>query len=188
MPHRASAATFAGMWIDIAFAIIASVAFYYGFSRGIIRTIISVAAVFVGFILAVRFAAPVTDVISRLFNTSPDGAMPLIGFIVAFVLVLALLRLLATFIERVLTKLRLNALNKVAGGLATAILGTLVLSILLLFVESANLITPEAKRESVTYQSLAEFPAQAYAILGKARPGLERVRDAGKKALDEREE
>jgi len=175
------------MWIDLLFAVIAAAAFYWGFSRGIIRTVISVVAIFVGFVLAVRFAAPTTQILSDLFNTSPDGALPLIGFIVAFVLVLVLLRLLATLIERVLTSLRLNVLNKVAGGLTIAILATLVFSILLMFVNSAQLIPTEAKRESITYQSLEEFPAQAYAILGKAKPAFENVKEAGERAMEGRE-
>ena len=175
------------MWIDLVFAFVAAAAFYWGFSRGIIQTVVSVVAVFVGFVLAVRFAKPTTQALADLFNVAPDGAMPLIGFIVAFVLVLLALRLTAGMVERVLTKLRLNILNKVAGGLATAIIATLVFSILLMFAESAKLIAPEAKRESITYQSLEAFPAQAYAVLGKARPAFENVRQAGEEAMEGRE-
>lgn len=172
------------MWIDIVFAVVAAYGFYWGYSRGIIRTVISVAAIFIGFVLAVRFAPAVTEVLSNLFNTPAAGALPLIGFIVAFVLVLLGLRLVATAIERVLTTVKLNILNKVAGGLATAILATLVFSILLMFVNSANLISLDTKTKSITYQALEDFPAQAYALLGKARPAMENVRDAGKRAME----
>ena len=171
------------MWIDIIFAIVAASAFFWGYSRGIIRTVISVVAIFVGFILAVRFAKPTTSILADVFNTSPDGAMPLIGFIVAFVLVLVSLRMVATILEKSLSAVRLNFINKIAGGLAMAVLGTLVFSILLMFVNAASLIPLDVKAKSVTYASLEEFPAQAYAILGKARPALENVRDAGKEAL-----
>ena len=175
------------MWIDLVFAVIAAAAFYWGYSRGIIRTVVSVVAIFVGFVLAVRFAAPTTRILSDLFNTTADGAMPLIGFVVAFVLVLLLLRLFATLLERILTTLRLNILNQIAGGLATALLATLVFSILLMFVNSAQLIPAETKAESITYQSLEDFPTQAYVILGKARPAFENVKEAGQEALKNKE-
>jgi len=172
------------MWIDLVFAAVAAFGFYWGYSRGIIRTIVSIAALFIGFVLAVRFAPQTTEVISKLFNTPAEGALPLIGFVVTFVLVLLLLRLVANAIEKVLTSLKLNFLNKIAGGLATSILATLIFSILLLFVNSANLITDNAKDTSMTYTSLAAFPDQAYAVLGKAKPALENVRDAGKRAME----
>jgi len=172
------------MWIDLVFAAVAAFGFYWGYSRGIIRTVVSVAALFIGFVLAVRFAPQTTEIIAKLFKTPAEGALPLIGFVVTFVLVLLLLRLVANGIEKMLTAVKLNFLNKVAGGLATSILATLVFSILLLFVNSANLITDEAKNQSMTYVSLAAFPDQAYAVLGKAKPALENVRDAGKKAME----
>ncbi|MFK8055411.1 MAG: CvpA family protein [Saprospiraceae bacterium] len=172
------------MWIDLVFAVIAAFGFYWGYSRGIIRTVVSVAALFIGFVLAVRFAPQTTEVIAKLFKTPAEGALPLIGFVVTFVLVLLILRLVANAIEKVLTTLKLNFLNKVAGGLATSILATLIFSILLIFVNSANLISEEAKDTSMTYSSLEAFPDQAYAVLGKAKPALEDVRDAGKRAME----
>lgn len=171
------------MWIDLIFAVVAAAGFYWGYSRGIIRTVVSVVALFVGFVLAVRFAPDVTAVLTRLFDAEPGGAWPLIGFVVAFAIVLLALRLVATAIERLLTQLRLNVVNKAAGGLAAALLATLVFSLLLMFVNSARLIPDEAKRTSVTYASLEAFPAQAYALLGRARPALENARDAGERAM-----
>ena len=95
-----------------------------------------------------------------------------------------LLRLVANAVEKVLTTLKLNFINKIAGGLATSILATLVFSILLLFVNSANLISEDAKNSSMTYTSLEAFPDQAYAVIGKAKPALENARDAGKRAME----
>lgn len=173
------------MWIDIVFAAAAAYGFYWGYSRGIIRTVISVVAVVVGFVLAVRFSAEVTRVLAELFKTEPDGALPLIGFVVSFALVLVALRLLANGVEGLLSTLRINFINQTAGGIAAALLATLLFSVLLLGIDSANLVSAEAKRKSITYQALAEFPDQAYAILGKTRPALERVKAVGEEALEQ---
>ena len=172
------------MWIDVVFAVAAAYGFYWGYSRGIIRTVVSIVAVLLGFVLAVRFSAEVTQVLARIFNTEPTGALPLIGFVVSFALVLLALRLLANAVEGLLSRLHINFVNQAAGGLAAALLATLLLSFVLMFVDSAGLVSSEAKRKSISYSALAAFPDQAYAILGKARPALERVKEASEEAMD----
>ena len=172
------------MWIDVIFAAIAAYGFYWGYSRGIIRTVVSIAAVVVGFVLAVRFSAEVTEVIARLFDTTPTGALPLLGFVITFALALLALRLIANAVEGLLTQLRLNFINKAAGGLAAAVLATFFLSVGLAFVDSAGLLSGETKRKSVSYAALAAFPDQAYAALGRTRPVLDRAREAGERAME----
>ena len=174
---------FAGMSIDLAFAACAAVGFYWGYSRGIIRTVVSVAAVFVGFVVAVRFAPAVTGLLAGLFDAEAAGALPLVGFVVAFALVLVGLRLLATALERALRAVHLDGVNKLAGGLAAALATTLLFSILLGFADGAGLVAMETKVASVAYPALEAFPEQAYALFGRARPALEDLRDAGKEAL-----
>lgn len=174
---------FARMLIDLAFAACAAIGFYWGYSRGIIRTVISVIAVFVGFVIAVRFAPDVTALLAHLFNASTTGALPLVGFVVAFALVLVALRLVATALERALRAVHLDGVNKIAGGVAASLAVTLLFSILLGFVDGAGLVAMETKVESIAYPALAAFPDQAYALFGRAQPALEDLRRAGRDAL-----
>ena len=174
---------FAFMFIDLAFAAFAAIGFYWGYSRGIIRTVVSVVAVFVGFLLAVRFAPEVTAVLAKLFEADAGGALPLVGFVVTFTLVLLGLRLLSTAAERALRAVHLDGVNKLAGGLAAALAATLLFSILLGFADGAGLVAMETKVESITYPALDAFPEQAYALFGKARPVLDDLRDAGREAV-----
>ena len=171
------------MLIDLAFAACAAAAFYWGYSRGIIRTVVSIVAAFVGFVVAIHFAPDVTALLARLFDAEPTGALPLVGFVVAFAAVLVALRLLATAAERLLRAVHLDGVNKLAGGLAAVLGATLLFSILLGFVDGAGLVAMETKVESVTYPALDAFPEQAYALFGRARPALEDLRDAGREAL-----
>jgi len=170
------------MWIDLTFAVLAALAFYWGYSRGILRTVISLIAVFLGLILAVPLSEPIGDALLSLTSISPT-ALPLVSFILAFVLVILALRLLTAALERVLIAVRINFLNQLAGGVVSVLLITLVYSVLLTFIDSASLIPLATKAESITYDSLERFPDQAYAVLGKAKPALEQVRDRGREAL-----
>ena len=171
------------MWIDVGFAVFAALGFYWGYSRGVIRAVVSLVAVFVGFVAAVRFAPSVTAILTDLLDKPATGAWPLIGFVVAFVLVLVLLRLAATLVERALTAVRLNGVNKLAGGLASALATTLLYSVIVMFVDGAGAVTIEAKNDSMTYDALEALPTQAYALLGEARPAFEQLRDAGREAV-----
>ena len=173
------------MWIDIVFAAVAAFAFYQGFSRGIIGSVVSIAAVVLGFVLAVRYSREVTDVLSDLFNTPATGALPLVGFVTTFVLVLLALRLVVTAVERVLSALRLTVVNQALGGLAAAVLAVFVLSVAMLAVNSAGLISAQQKRDSVTYAPMSAFPDQVKRAFRQQRPVLERVREAGERAMEE---
>ncbi len=172
------------MWIDIVFAIVVAYGFYWGYSRGIIGTVVSIAAVVLGFVLAVRFSAEVTDLLADLFHTTATGALPLLGFITTFVLVLLSLRLLVTTVERVLSALRINFVNKAAGGLAAALIATFLLGVAMLSLNSAGLVSAAAKGDSLTYGSLAAFPQQARAAIQQKQSTVDKVKEAGRKAIE----
>lgn len=176
---------FAIMWIDVVFAAVVALAFYQGYSRGIIGTVVSIAALVLGFLLAVRHSREITGLLADLFNVPAAGALPLIGFVVTFVLTLFAMRLIAAAVERVLSALRLAAVNRALGGLAAAILATFLLSLALLAFESTGLLTREQRRDSITYESLAAFPDQVRGVFQRSRPALERVRVRGEDALEE---
>ena len=172
------------MWIDIAFAIVVGLAFYQGYSRGIIGTVVSIAALVLGFVVAVRYSSPVTELLADLLNTPPTGALPLLGFVVTFALTLAALRLLVKGVERLLATLQLTVVNKVLGGLAAAVIATFLLGMALIAVESAGLIPREQQRDSLTYEPLAAFPDQVKSAFVQNKPALERLRERGEEELE----
>ena len=176
------------MWIDIAFAAVAALAFYQGYRRGIIGTVVSIAAVVLGFLLAVRYSREATTLLANLFDVPPTGAMPLLGFVATFALTLLAMRLIAAAVERLLATLRLGFVNRALGGLAAAVLATFLLSMALITVESAGLIPREQRRESITYDSLAAFPEQVKAAFVQEKPMLERLRERGEEELDKARE
>lgn len=173
------------MWIDVVFALVVAFAFYQGYTRGIIGTVVSIAALVLGFLLAVRYSREVTLALADLFGAPAAGAMPLVGFVVTFALTLLAMRLLAAAVERVLSALRLAVVNRALGGVAAAILATFVLSVALLAFESTGLLTREQRRESITYESLAAFPDQVKGAFRQSRPLMERVRERGEDVLED---
>ena len=172
------------MWIDIAFAAVAALAFYQGYRRGIIGTVVAIAAVVLGFLLAVRYSREATAVLADLFDVPPTGAMPLVGFVATFALTLLAMRLIAGAFERLLETLRLTVVNRALGGLAAVLIATFLLGMALIAVESAGLIPREQRRASLTYEPLAAFPEQVRRAFVRQKPVLERVRERGEEELE----
>jgi membrane protein required for colicin V production len=174
------------MAIDIIFAIVALYGIYMGFSKGIIKTVFTVLALLLGFMIAVRFSVYATDLLKNIFNTD-NPMLFLAGFVLCFILTVVLLRFIAKMLERVLEGLGINFINKIAGGLVIATLFTLIFSILIWFADRAKVIPDSTKDKSITYPYLQAFPTQARTFAEKLKPFFESTYEQGVETLDELE-
>ena len=174
------------MVIDILFALAALYGIYMGFSKGIIKTVFSLLALLLGFMIAVRFSVFVTEFLQEIFKTE-HPMLFLVGFLLCFVVTIFALRFLAKTLESVLEGLGINFINKLAGGLILASLFTLIFSILLWFGDRATLIPEKTKKESMTYPYLQTFPAQARDFADRLRPFFTDTYQKGVETLDELE-
>ncbi len=156
------------MIIDIFFAVIAAWGFYLGFSRGIIKTIFTILSVVFGLIMAVRFGPQVTKLLERTLSDNP--LMFIAGFLLTFVGIMMIIRLLANFLEGALQAVHINFVNQFIGGLVTAAFFTLLLSGLIWFGDKAQLITEQTKEDSSTYVYLERFPQTVWRWGGKLKP------------------
>ena len=174
------------MAIDIIFAIVALYGIYMGFSKGIIKTVFTLLALLLGFMIAVRFSVYATEFLKNIFNND-SPMLFLAGFVLCFILTVVLLRFIAKMLERVLEGLGINFINKMAGGLVIATLFTLIFSVILWFADRASLIPDTAKEKSLTYPYLQAFPTQARTFAEKLRPFFESTYEQGVETLDELE-
>ncbi len=148
------------MWLDILFLIVAGYAFYNGYTAGIIRTVFFAASILIGLLVSMRYAGKVTAILQDIFN-SDNALVFLLGFLLTFLLVIGLIRWLATGLEKLLGTVKLNFVNKGVGGLLYATLGTIILSTLLGLLDKATVISEESKNHSITWPLLATVPDQA---------------------------
>lgn len=150
------------MAIDIMCAIMAFYGFYLGYTRGIIKTVFSVLSIFFGIVAAAKFGPAMTDFLESAFNYH-NPLMFIAGLMLAFILTMALIRLLANALEGVLESVNINVVNQFLGGvvLSGALIG--VYSVLVLFGDRAHIIDSSTKRESITYPFLEKMPDQLMA-------------------------
>lgn len=175
------------MIIDILFLLCVVYGFYLGYSKGIIKTVFTIISVVFGFMVAVRFAPPLTSFISRVFDSTNQWLF-LLAFILIFVLTMLLIRLAAKGLENLFKTANINFINKIAGGVLTACLIVFVYSMLLWFVDRATLLPATSKEKSVTYTYLEAFPAEIRSFVDRLKPKAEKMWDKSVETLDKLEE
>src|SRR5580698_7571754 len=110
------------MIFDILFLIFIGLGFYQGFKHGIIYSVFSILGWFLGLIAALKFSYLVLNLLHGFVHLSPK-TLAIIAFILVFLFVLALMRLVAWALEKLLKSFSLNLPNQVAGGIIHSLIG-----------------------------------------------------------------
>jgi len=172
------------MIIDIFCVLAMALGFWMGYSRGIVKTVFALFSLFFGLLIALKFAPVTTNLIGRVFNS--EGPLIFVaGFVVTFVAIMLLVRLLGGSIEKLLIKIKINFLNKFAGGALLSVAMVVVFSVLLWFTDRAGIIKSATKEESVTYPMLVELPGASQTLVQKVRPLFEEFWQDSEKFFDD---
>jgi len=182
------------MVIDIIFFISAAYGFYVGYSKGIIKTVFSTLSIVLGLMAAMKFSPYMTSFLEDTFSRSP--LMFVAGFVLTFVGVMLLVRLLAKTIEGIFKTIKINVINKIAGGIFMSGFFILLFSILVWFGNEAQGIDSKTKETSFSYSYLEKIPIEARGVFMTLKPvfqdfwnyamdSMDRLKRAG---LEEQEE
>jgi len=157
------------MLIDIIFAVILVLAVFKGYQRGLIVGLFSIIAIIIGIAAAMKLSAVVAGYIGRAVKVSEEW-LPVISFIVVFIIVLLLIRLGAKAIERTVEVAMLGWVNKLGGILLYAAIYILVFSVLLFYAEQMRFIKPETIDKSVTYSFVQPWGPKVLNSIGSVIP------------------
>ncbi len=139
------------MLIDIIFAVLLVLAIFRGYRQGLIIGLFSLVAVIIGLAAAMKLSVVAATWIGKEVNVA-EKWLPLVSFIVVFIVVVLLIRLGAKAIESMVEVVLLGWLNKLAGMLLYAVIFTLIFSVLLFYAEQMQLLQPATIKSSVTYE------------------------------------
>lgn len=157
------------MLIDIIFAVLLVLAVWKGYEKGLIIGLFSLIAIIIGLAAAMKLSTVVAGWIGRAVNISQEW-LPLVSFIVVFIVVLLLIRLGARAIERTFEVAMMGWLNKLGGILLYVAIYTIVFSVLLFYAEKMQLIKPETISRSVTYSYVQPWGPKTINALGTIIP------------------
>jgi len=152
------------MIIDVICLVLALYGFWVGYSRGIIKTILTAASLLFGFMAAAKFSPTVSEMLQGIMGTTPSALVLAAAFILTFILTLVLFRLLANGLENMLEAVNINFINQILGGGVSMIFFLFIFSVLVSFANSSRMIDPATKEVSITYPILEPIPSYAWEL------------------------
>ncbi len=157
------------MLLDIIFSILLVLAVIRGYRQGLIIGLFSLVAVIIGLAAAMKLSTVVASWIGRAVKVSEEW-LPLVSFIVVFIIVVLLIRLGAKAIESTVEVVMLGWLNKLAGIVLYVAIYTIVFSVLLFYAEQMQLLQPATFNSSLTYEYVQPWGPRVINGIGSVIP------------------
>lgn len=157
------------MIIDIILIVLLIMAIIKGYSRGLIVGIFSFLAVFIGLAAAMKLSIVVSDWL--LVNTHIDKKwLPFLSFILVMLIIILLVRWIASLLQTAVEHLMLGWLNRIGGILLYCILYITVFSVALFYLTQMNMIKQETIASSRFYKYIQPVGPVAINTFGKLIP------------------
>ncbi len=133
---------------------------YRGYSKGLIISLATLAALILGIWAGIRFSGAAAGFVGKIIHVD-ERFLPAITFMVIFILILVVVHLFGKMLEKLADLVALGWINKLLGGLFGIAKAVLLLSVLLyligVFDRNEKLITPATKENSFLYQPIASL-------------------------------
>ncbi len=173
------------MIIDILFIIFLGVGFWWGFTKGIIYSVFSLIAYFLGIVGALKFSYMAASFVKETLHPDPK-LTAVISFILVFVVVVILVRVVAWALENILQSFSLNFVNKIIGGAIHAAIGVYVLCVLLWFVNKWGALPATQQSSSHVYPYIDDMAPTIIDYSGKVVPVFKDAFHDFEELLDEK--
>jgi len=160
--------------LDIVFAILLLLAFIHGYRKGLIHSVVSLLAIVIGIMAAVYLSELTAIYIDKWFNIS-SKYLPMISFMVVFIGIYLLFRLLENMLEGFFKLLKLNFINQIAGAIIWSVIWIMLFSTILFYSNNAGLLSLELKNESVVYEKAEPFAPKTIETIGKVIPPVKNI-------------
>ncbi|MCC7400980.1 MAG: CvpA family protein [Chitinophagaceae bacterium] len=162
------------MLLDIIFALVIIAAMIKGYRRGLIVGAFSFIALFVGLAAAIKLSAVVAGYLGKSAKISEQW-LPLLAFVLVFLIVALLVHLLGKFIEKSVQIVMLGWLNRLGGMVFYIALYVTIFSVILFYLEQMKVIQPATISRSATYSFVQPWGPKAINSLSSIVPAFENM-------------
>jgi membrane protein required for colicin V production len=138
------------MIIDLAFLGMLLFAIIKGLQKGLIIGLFSLIAFIVGLAAALKLSSVVAAYLDNSTNISSKW-LPVISFMLVFILVVALVNLGARLLEKTAEAMMLGAVNKIGGIFFYLFLETVIFSVILFFFVQLKWVSEQTIASSKVY-------------------------------------
>ena len=157
------------MIIDVLFLLVMIIAIFKGLSKGLIVGIFSLLAFIIGLAAALKLSAIVALYLGKNI-TSATKWLPVISFLLVFIVVILVVGLGARLIKKVVDLAFLGWLDRLAGMVLYIIIYTVIFSIFLFFAEKIFILKADVVNSSVVYKFVAPWGPKVIDNLGGIVP------------------
>lgn len=157
------------MTLDIIFVLVAALGFWMGYSRGIIKTVFTVLSFTIGLLAAFKMAPAFTNFLEDL-TKNDNPLMFIAGFLLSFIIMMVVLRIIARGLEGILKSANINFINQIIGGAVLGAVAILIYSTMVWFADKSHMIDQKTKDTSITYIYTKEFPGQMKVVGAQLKP------------------
>ncbi len=171
------------MILDIIVVLVVAFGFYAGYSRGLIKTIFDALSLIIGVLAAMKLSPITINVLDNLFNIPPSIAY-LVGIVITFLLVMALVRYIGRKLEDVFETANINIVNKLAGGAFQGLFFAFLISMVLWVLGNYNVVKPQTKTDSITYPLLEPLPEAGKSVFTAVKPVFQSFWDKTVNAME----
>lgn len=172
------------MYIDILCLAAAGYGFFLGFKEGLVNTVFRTLSIIIALMAAFKFSPYMTEMLEKGFDVS-NPLMFIVGFIVSYFLVLWLLRLAGDLVTQGMEVAHVNLPNQVIGGSVLAFIFVVFYSIIIWFMDGANMIQPITKNQSMTYRFIEPLPDKTFSFLGNMKPVFQKFFQKTNQVMDD---
>ena len=157
------------MIFDILFVIFVGGGFWWGYQKGIIYSVFSLAAYFIGIIVALKFSYIAVKFLQTSLSLGPK-ALAVIAFILMFLLIVLLVRGVAWALEEILKSFSLNLVNQLIGGVIFSLISVYILCVMIWLLNRWNVFPDHQKMTSHVYPYIANLGPTIVEYSGKIVP------------------
>ncbi|HPF50775.1 MAG TPA: CvpA family protein [Draconibacterium sp.] len=155
-------------YIDLVLGILLILGAISGFSKGLIAEVASLAALILGIWGAIEFSYITSDFLVENFQLTTDY-LNIISFVVTFIVIVILVHIVGSTINKLIDTVMLGWINKLAGLVFGLLKSALILSILLVIFDKIDqdvkILPKEAKMESRMYEPIRSLAPSIFPFI-----------------------
>lgn len=157
------------MIVDIFFILIVVYGLYLGFTKGVMRALLTLANVIVALVLALKISPMVAGGLESIFG-SLSFAWLIISFFIVFLVAYWAIGWIIRLIDKTLRSRSIKAINKIFGGLILGLFFLLCYSMLIGFLDQSGMISETTKNNSKTWVVIENMPGASKSLIDKTKP------------------
>ena len=147
-------------YFDIAIAVPLIWGIYKGFSKGLIKSLATLAALILGIIGAIKFSGFTSVILASNFNFDVTY-LPLISFAITFIGIIIGVHFVARLLDKIVSAVALGGINRIAGALFGLIKFGFIVSVVLIILnyidKQVSFLPPEKVENSLLYEPVSKF-------------------------------